>query len=52
MKEYPILIIGKNCNVMSGIEEALGRPPTDFITYVQKMIESGVWTALMQKKSA
>jgi len=43
---------GRNSNVMLGVEEALGRPATDFKAYVQKAIESGVWTAPMQKVSA
>jgi len=43
---------GRNCNVMSGVEEALGRPATDFKTYVQKTKESGVWNAVMQKETA
>lgn len=42
---------GRNSNVMLGVEEALGRPATDFKTYVQKAIESGVWTVPMQKVS-
>jgi len=37
---------------MSGVEEALGRPPTDFKTYVQKAIESGAWTTAAQRQSA
>lgn len=43
---------GRNSNVMSGVEEALGRPATDFKTYVQKAIASGVWNAVMQRQSA
>ena len=43
---------GRNSDVMSGVEEALGRPATDFNTYVQKAIESGVWNPIMQKESA
>jgi len=42
----------RNCNVMPGVEEALGRPATDFKTYVQKTIESGVLDTVMQKESA
>ena len=49
---FTVVFDGRNCNVMSGVEEALGRPPTDFTTYVQKTIESGVWTAPMQKETA
>ncbi|KAG1660416.1 putative oxidoreductase YesF [Nymphon striatum] len=43
---------GRNTKVMSGVEEALGRPATDFKTYIEKAIQSGVWNPLIQKKSA
>lgn len=43
---FTVVFDGRNSNVMSGIEEALGRPPTDFKTYIQKTMESGVWTRL------
>ena len=36
----------------AGIEEALGRPSTDFKNYVQKTIESGVWASVMQRRYA
>ena len=49
---FTVVFDGRNCNVMPGIEEALGRPATDFKTYVQKTIESGVWTTNMQKEIA
>ncbi len=49
---FTVVFDGRNCNVMSGVEEVLGRPATDFRTYVQKTIESGVWDAVTQKKSA
>ena len=49
---FTVVFDGRNCNVMPGIEEALGRPATDFKTYVQKTIESGVWTVAMQRQSA
>ena len=49
---FTVVFDGRNCNVMSGVEEALGRPATDFKTYVQKTIESGVWDAVIQKQSA
>ena len=48
---FTVVFDGRNSNVMSGVEEALNRPPTDFKTYVQKTIESGVWTVPMQKES-
>ena len=49
---FTVVFDGRNCEVMSGVEEALGRPATDFKTYIHKAIESGVWNPLMQKKSA
>ena len=49
---FTVVFDGRNCNVMPGVEEALNRPPTDFKTYVQKTIASGVWADQMQKESA
>ncbi|OOZ19029.1 NmrA family transcriptional regulator [Solemya velum gill symbiont] len=49
---FTVVFDGRNCNVMSGVEEALGRPATDFKTYVKKTIESGVWDVELQKQSA
>lgn len=49
---FTVVFDGRNRKVMSGVEEALGRPATDFKTYIQKAIESGVWNPLIQKKSA
>ncbi len=49
---FTVVFDGRNRNVMSGVKEALGRPPTDFKTYVQKAIESGVWAAVRQKEFA
>jgi uncharacterized protein YbjT (DUF2867 family) len=49
---FTVVFDGRNCNVMPGVEEALGRPATDFKHYVQKTIGSGVWNTVMQKESA
>lgn len=49
---FTVVFDGRNSKVMSGVEEALGRPPADFKEYVQKTIESGVWAAVMQRRSA
>jgi len=49
---FTVVFDGRNSNVMPGVEEVLGRPATDFKTYVQKTIESGVWNAVMWKESA
>ncbi len=48
---FTVVFDGRNFNVMSGVEEALGRPATDFKTYVQKTMASGVWDTVMQKES-
>ncbi len=49
---FTVVFDGRNSQVMSGVEEALGRPATDFKTYVQKTIQSGVWSTEMLKASA
>jgi len=49
---FTVVFDGRNGDVMPGVEEALGRPATDFKAYVKKTIESGVWTTAMQKQSA
>ena len=49
---FTVVFDGRNCMVMSGVEEALGRPPTDFKTYVRTTIESGAWTVGMPQASA
>ncbi|MCU7890813.1 MAG: NmrA family NAD(P)-binding protein [Candidatus Thiodiazotropha sp. (ex Ustalcina ferruginea)] len=49
---FTVVFDGRNSHVMSGVEEALGRPAMDFKTYVQKSIESGVWDAGIQKETA
>ena len=49
---FTVVFDGRNSQVMSGVEEALGRPATDFKVYVQKAIQSGVWNPLLQQKSA
>ncbi len=32
---FSVVFDGRNCNVMPGVEEVLGRPATDFKSYVQ-----------------
>jgi len=49
---FTVVFDGRNSSVMPGIEEALGRPATDFKTYIQKTIESGVWNADEKRQSA
>jgi len=40
---FTVVFDGRNTRVMHGVEEALGRPATDFKDYIQKAIKSGVW---------
>jgi len=40
---FSVVFDGRNVPVMSGVEEALGRPATDFQFYVEKAVASGVW---------
>ena len=49
---FTVVFDGRNCNVMPGVEQVLGRPATDFKSYVQKTMASGAWDTLMQKQSA
>ena len=49
---FSVVFDGRNSHVMPGVEEVLGRPATDFKTWVQKTLESGVWDTLMLKDSA
>jgi hypothetical protein len=48
---FTVVFDGRNSKVESGIEEALGRPATDFRTYVQKIVASGVWDTALQRES-
>ena len=34
---------GRNASVATGVEDALGRPATDFDTYIDKALSSGIW---------
>ena len=49
---FTVVFYCSNSAVVHGVEQALGRPATDFSTYVQKTLKSGVWDSLLQKKSA
>ncbi len=46
---FTVVMDGRNSQVKNGVEQALGRPATDFKTYIQKTIESGVWNSLQQE---
>jgi len=49
---FTVVFDGRNSKSTSDIEQALGRPPTDFRTYVQKTLASGVWDPVILKESA
>ncbi len=40
---FTVVLDGRNSRPTSGVEEALGRPATDFRDYVQKVVRSGAW---------
>ena len=40
---FTVVFDGRNAVPASGVEEALGRPATDFREYLQKVIASGAW---------
>jgi uncharacterized protein YbjT (DUF2867 family) len=48
---FTVVFDGRNSHVMSGVEDALGRPATDFRTYVQKTVASGVWDTVSQRET-
>lgn len=49
---FTVVMDGRNSQVKNGVEQALGRPATDFKTYIQKAIESGVWENSQQQRMA
>ena len=40
---FTVVFDGRNATVESGVEEALGRPATDFNDYINKALASGIW---------
>lgn len=40
---FTVVLDGRNVNVMSGVQEALGRPARDFSDYVRTTAATGVW---------
>jgi uncharacterized protein YbjT (DUF2867 family) len=49
---FTVVFDGRNSAVMAGVDEALGRPATDFRDYVRKTADSGVWDTVMQQAPA
>ncbi len=41
---FTVVLDGRNSQVMHGVEEALGRPATDFSTYVRNTVRAGIWS--------
>lgn len=40
---FTVVFDGRNSNPATGVEEALGRPATDFSEYVRKVMATGAW---------
>lgn len=40
---FTVVFDGRNSNPTTGVEEALGRPATDFSEYLQKVVATGAW---------
>ena len=49
---FTVVFDGRNTQVMTGVEQVLGRPATDFKDYLQKTVASGVWDLANQKANA
>jgi len=43
---------GRNSRVMHGVEEALGRPATDFEAYLGKAMDAGAWLPARERPTA
>jgi len=40
---FTVVLDGRNSNPTTGVEEALGRPATDFRVYLRKVMATGAW---------
>ena len=49
---FTVVFDGRNSKVVSGVEEALGWPATDFRTYAQRTVASGAWDTASQRENA
>jgi uncharacterized protein YbjT (DUF2867 family) len=49
---FTVVFDGRNSHVMPGVEQALGRPATDFSRYVQKTLATGIWEPLTERQTA
>ena len=46
---FSALFDGRNAHVTTGVQEALGRPATDFRDYVRKTAATGIWNRLKER---
>jgi uncharacterized protein YbjT (DUF2867 family) len=49
---FTVVLDGRNSHPVSGVEQALDRPATDFKEYVRKTIDAGIWTPAMARHTA
>jgi Predicted nucleoside-diphosphate-sugar epimerases len=49
---FTVVLDGRNTPVVNGVEEALGRPATDFNDYVKKALAAGAWAPQVQVSNA
>lgn len=40
---FTTIFDGRNAHISDGIQQALGRPPRDFATYVEQVAQTGIW---------
>lgn len=40
---FTVVLDGRNAEIMRGVDEALGRPPTDFADYARRTAAAGTW---------
>ena len=48
---FTVVFDGRNSAVSNGVEEALGRPASDFQQYLQKVMSAGTWDRSGMKAS-
>tara|TARA_Y100001934_G_scaffold272660_1_gene361355 strand:- start:9260 stop:9550 length:291 start_codon:yes stop_codon:yes gene_type:complete len=46
---FSALCDGRNAHVTTGVQEAVGRPATDFRDYVRKTAATGFWNRLKER---
>lgn len=48
---FTVVLDGRNSQVMDGIEQALGRPATDFSHYIRKVLATRIWVRNIDKQT-